>query len=294
VCDDGHGIGPTGRGVYLDFADAIERHGREVVADRYGNLFQMYATITGDDPYAEPMRIYPAAHFTMGGLWVDYHLMTSVPGLYAVGECNFSDHGANRLGANSLLQACVDGNFILPYTLAHDLADKIGRKSPDVRAEAFERAEQEVSARIEALMGSEGTTTPRAFHRRLGALLWEHCGLSRTADGLRTALHEVAALRAEFHADVRVVGRPDQLNPELERALRVSDYLELAELMIRDALAREESCGAHFRLDHQTAEGEARRDDARFMHVAAWQPGNVRHEEPLAFTLTTPRVRSYK
>ena len=297
ACDDGLGIGPTGRGVYLDFGDAVAREGRDAMADRYGNLFQMYTTITGDDPCATPMRIYPAAHFTMGGLWVDYHLRTTVRGLYAVGECNFADHGANRLGANSLLQACVDGNFILPYTLAHDLAERVGQPSPDPREAAFERAEADVGQRIEQLLAVQGSTSPRTFHRQLGALLWESCGLSRSADGLRTAHEQLRVLRTTFDREVRVVGRADRLNPELERALRVRDFIDLAELMLLDALTREESCGAHFRQEHQTPQGEAQRDDDLFQHVAAWQHHDdgppQRHHEPLAFTLTTPRTRSY-
>jgi len=298
VCDAGYGIGPAGRGVYLGFEDAIAREGLEVIRGRYGNLFQMYETITGDDPYTTPMRIYPAAHFTMGGLWVDYHLMTSIRGLYAVGECNFADHGANRLGANSLLQACVDGNFILPYTLGHDLSSSFGDAAPDTAGPAFAAAEQDVRGRIAALLDNDGGTTPRTFHRRLGALLWDRCGISRTEDGLRTALSDVRALREEFHRDVRVVGSADALNPELERALRISDYMELAELMVRDALARDESCGAHFRQEHQTPDGEALRNDAEFMHISAWEHEHggepSLHREALSFTLAAPGARSYK
>ncbi len=298
VCDAGRGIGPAGRGVYLDFHDAIEREGVEVIRSRYGNLFAMYETITGDDPYTTPMRIYPAAHFTMGGLWVDYHLMTSVRGLYAVGECNFADHGANRLGANSLLQACVDGNFVLPYTLAHDLADDVGLPAPDPRDPAFGAAERDVRDRIHRLLDTSGSITPRAFHRRLGAILWDRCGILRTEAGLRSALEEVRALREEFSTEIRVVGRPDALNPELERALRVRDFMELAELMLRDALARDESCGAHFRAEHQTADGEAQRDDENFMHVSAWQHRDdeppVLLREALSFQLAPPSTRSYR
>lgn len=298
VCDEGHGIGPAGRGVYLDFEDAIARDGTETIRGRYGNLFQLYETITGDDPYTTPMRIYPAAHFTMGGLWVDYHLMTSIRGLYAVGECNFADHGANRLGANSLLQACVDGNFILPYTLGHDLSGEIGTAPPDPSGPAFDDAHGAVQQRISALVDNNGTTTPRTFHRRLGAVLWDSCGISRTESGLRSALHDIEALREEFHREVRVVGRADAMNPELEKALRVSDFMELAELMVRDALTRDESCGAHFREEHQSVDGEAQRDDSRFMHISAWQhqadDEPVLHEERLSFTLSTPSTRSYR
>lgn len=294
VCDRGHGVPPTGRGVYLDFAHAIAREGRPAIEERYGNLFQMYATITGEDPYATPMRIYPAAHFTMGGLWVDYHLMTSVRRLYALGECNFADHGANRLGANSLLQACVDGNFILPATLGHDLTDAIGDAEPDTRAPEFEVAQRSVQDRIDALMDARGATTPRAFHRRLGELLWDHCGLARSADGLDAAFVELQALREAFEGDIRVVGSPDAMNPELEKALRVRDFIDLAALMVRDARTRDESCGAHFRVEHQR-DGEAQRDDARFAHVSAWEHGHVpiHHAEALSFSLSRPRVRSY-
>lgn len=295
MCDLGHGIAPTGRGVYLDFRHAIEGEGRGAIEERYGNLFAMYATITGEDPYTTPMRIYPAAHFTMGGLWVDYHLMTSVRRLYALGECNFADHGANRLGANSLLQACVDGNFILPATLGHDLADIIRDEEPDPRSPAFERAHRAVQDRIDRLMDTQGRTTPRAFHRRLGALLWDHCGLSRSAEGLDAALGHIDALREAFDRDVRVVGPRNAMNPELEKALRVRDFIDLAALMIRDARARDESCGAHFRVEHLSEDGEARRDDARFAHVSAWQHGDAptHHAESLSFSLSQPRVRSY-
>ncbi len=298
VCDEGRGIGPSGRGVYLDFEGALSRHGVETIRTRYGNLFQLYETITGDDPYTTPMRIYPAAHFTMGGLWVDYHLMTSLRGLYAVGECNFADHGANRLGANSLLQACVDGNFILPYTLGHDLSGQIGTAPPDPAGPAFDDAEREVQQRISALMGNPGTVTPRTFHRRLGAVLWDRCGISRTEPGLRSALQEVQSLREEFRREVRVVGPANAMNPELEKALRVSDFMELAELMVRDALSRNESCGAHFRVEHQSTDGEAQRDDEACMHISAWEHHTdgepVLYKEPLSFTLAAPSTRSYK
>lgn len=298
VCDEGRGIGPAGRGVYLDFTDALAREGAETLRARYGNLFQLYETITGDNPYTTPMCIYPAAHFTMGGLWVDYHLMTSLRGLYAIGECNFADHGANRLGANSLLQACVDGSFILPYTLGHDLAGEIGTPARDPAGPGFDAAHQSVQRRISALIDNEGTTTPRTFHRRLGAVLWDRCGISRAEAGLRSALRDVQALREAFHRDVRVVGRADAMNPELEKALRVSDFMELAELMIRDALCREESCGAHFRDEYQSTEGEAQRDDERFMHISAWEhrpDGDPKlHEERLSFSLASPATRSYK
>ena len=297
VCDAGHGVGPTGRGVYLDFQGAIGRDGHDVICARYGNLFEMYRTITGQDPYDTPMRIYPAAHFTMGGLWVDYHLMTSVERLYAIGECNFADHGANRLGANSLLQACVDGNFVLPYALGHDLAQEFRHPPPDTDLPAFVTAEREVHDRIRKLLSIDGTTTPSRFHRQLGAILWDRCGITRSAAGLNSALSDVIALREAFHHSVKVVGPSLGWNAELEKALRVSDFMELAELMIRDALAREESCGAHFREEHQTPDGQARRNDDAFMHVSAWQHSAhgapVHHAEPLSFTLEPPSTRSY-
>jgi len=296
VCDAGHGVPPTGRGVYLDFRDAIARHGRAVMEARYGNLFDMYRSITGDDPYETPMRIYPAAHFTMGGLWVDYHLMTTVRRLYAIGECNFADHGANRLGANSLLQACVDGYFVLPYTLASDLAGAFEEPLPSPSDPSFVAAERAVRERIARLLGVGGTTTPRSFHRELGTLLSDRCGILRNEAGLRSALTDLSALRDAFDRDLRVVGRAEEVNPELERALRIADFLALAELMIHDALEREESCGAHFREEFQTPEGEARRDDARFMHVAAWEhTGDAPklHRDPIAFEHATPSERRY-
>lgn len=298
VCDAGFGVPPTGRGVYLDVRDAVARLGRDVMEARYGNLFDMYRTITGEDPYHTPMRIYPAAHFTMGGLWVDYHLMTSVRHLYAIGECNFADHGANRLGANSLLQACVDGNFVLPATLTHDLAQQAASSPPNASDEAFSAAERDVRSRIDRLMHVQGTTTPRAFHRDLGAILSDRCGISRHGSGLETALADVTALREAFYRDVRVVGRPDAMNPELERALRVADFLELAELMVRDALERRESCGAHFRDEFQTPDGETLRDDTHFMHVATWEHRGDDlprlHRDPIILEHAVPSVRSYK
>ncbi len=297
VCDAGLGIGPAGRGVYLDFADALEREGAAEIRSRYGNLFEMYRSITGQDPAQTPMRIYPAAHFTMGGLWVDYHLMTTVRRLYAIGEANFADHGANRLGANSLLQACVDGNFVLPYTLAHDLADPGSRSPVDERHPAFEAAAAGVRRRIERLMGIGGKVSPARFHRQLGAILWDKCGISRSAGGLDSARADVAGLHEEFGRDLAVVGRSDGLNPSLEQALRVEDFFELAALMIRDARAREESCGAHFREEYQTAHGEALRNDADFQHVSAWafEAGGAAHlhREPLRFELAQPSTRSY-
>jgi len=298
TCDEGRGVGPGGRGVYLDFEDAIARLGRETIADRYGNLFEMYERITGEDPYAAPMRIYPAPHYTMGGLWVDYNLASTLPGLFVLGEANFSDHGANRLGASALMQGLADGYFIVPYTLGEYLA---GSRLPAVTAGApeFAAVAAAVAARTGALLGARGRRSADAFHRALGAILWEGCGMSRTPAGLARAAAEVRALREEFRADLRVPGGGDDLNQELEKAGRVADYLELAELMCVDALAREESCGAHFREDHQTPDGEAQRDDERFAHVAVWEHVGdgkppERLVEPLVFESVAPAQRSYK
>lgn len=299
VCDAGHGVGATGRGVYLDFAESIARDGRDAIAARYGNLFDMYEKITGEDPYETPMRIYPAAHFTMGGLWVDYNLMTTIDGLFALGECNFADHGANRLGANSLLQACVDGYFIVPHTLTDYLADDI-RTGPIASDGAeFAAAEADARTRIERLQGVGGKTSPREFHRQLGVLLWNECGMARSESGMENALLEIRALRERFWHDVRVTGDAAGPNPELEKAGRVADFLELGELIVRDALERRESCGAHFREEFQTEDGEATRDDAAYMHVSAWEhvgdgePARL-HREALTFEEVTPSVRSYR
>ena len=296
--DAGHGVGPLKNAVYLDFRDAIQNHGRDAIASRYGNLFEMYEKITGLDAYAEPMKIAPAAHFSMGGLWVDYELMTTVPGLYAIGECNFADHGANRLGANSLLQACVDGYFILPCTIGNYLADFIGKPLTDTNDEAFVSATAEAQSRIDQLLANQGSRTVDDFHRRLGAVLTDRCGISRSADGLNLAISDIRRLREEFHADVRIPGGSREPNSELEKALRVWDYLELGELMCRDALERNESCGMHFRVEHQTGSGDAVRDDERFAHVAAWEHCGegeaVRHEEPLNFELVEMISRSYR
>lgn len=269
VCDEGRGVGPTGRGVYLDFAEAVGRLGRRTISDRYGNLFEMYQRITGEDPWQTPMRIYPAAHYTMGGLWVDYDLMTTVPGLFAIGEANFSDHGANRLGASALMQGLADGYFILPQTLGHYLA---GRPpvAPGVGSAAFDEAQAAVEARLKRLVAVGGRTPVETFHRRLGELLWEHCGMSRDRAGLEQALVEIPALREEFWSNICVCGGSEEFNVVVEKAGRVADYLEFAEVMVRDALAREESCGAHFRTEYQTGEGEAQRNDTAFAHVAAW------------------------
>jgi succinate dehydrogenase / fumarate reductase flavoprotein subunit len=299
VCDAGHGIGPTGRGVYLDFEDALDSDGREAIEARYGNLFDMYEKITGENPYETPMRIYPAAHFTMGGLWVDYNLMTTIDRLYAIGECNFADHGANRLGANSLLQTCVDGYFVLPHTIAESVADDLGTGPIPTEEPAFDVAEEGVRARIDRLCSVRGRRSPRQFHRELGVLLWDHCGMSRTGPGLERAIEAIRELRERFWREINVTGRPDGLNPELERASRVADFLELGELMCHDGLLREESCGAHFREEFQTADGEALRNDEEFAYVSAWEFQGTDHaprlhKEPLVFETVKPTVRSYR
>jgi succinate dehydrogenase / fumarate reductase flavoprotein subunit len=297
VCDDGRGVGESGLAVFLDFRDAMQRLGRDVIAARYGNLFDMYRKITDEDPYAEPMRIYPAVHYTMGGLWVDYNLMSNLPGLHVLGEANFSDHGANRLGASALMQGLADGYFVIPYTLAHYLAaTPIERVT--TQHDAFAEAESAVQRRIDALLAVKGTKTPRELHRELGRLLWDEVGMARTDAGLRRALAAIPKLREEFWAHVTVPGPRDNLNKNLEYAGRVADYLEFAELLALDALHRTESCGGHFREESQTPDGEARRDDARFTYVAAWEFGGVGqpptlHEEPLVFENVKPTQRSY-
>ena len=298
VCDAGRGVGPTGHGVYLDFAEAIERLGEAVIRDRYGNLFEMYQRITGEDPWRTPMRIYPATHYAMGGLWVDYDLMTTVPGLFAIGEANFSDHGANRLGASALMQGLADGYFILPQTIGNYLADVApGRTAADDRA--FSATEEGVRARLHRLVDSGGRRPVEFFHRRLGEIMWAYCGMSRNRAGLEKALAEIPALREEFWDNICLCGGSEEFNVVLERAGRVADFLEFAELVVRDALSREESCGAHFREEHQTTDGEARRDDGRFLHVAAWEfRGDDemprRHAEPLQFENVVLAERSYK
>lgn len=294
----GHGVGPLDNAVYLDFRDAIEQHGRDEITSRYGNLFEMYEKITGINAYKEPMKIAPAAHFSMGGLWVDYELMTTIDGLFAIGECNFADHGANRLGANSLLQACVDGYFILPCTIGNYLADFVGKPIHATDCEEFERTEQEAVDSIEALMQINGSRTVDDFHRELGAVLTKNCGITRSADGLKSAITAVRELRSAFYQDVCITGKSHEPNSELEKALRVKDYLELGELMCRDALHRNESCGMHFRVEHQTDAGEAARNDAEFSHVAAWEyqgtEDPVCHQEQLSLENVTMSSRSYK
>jgi succinate dehydrogenase / fumarate reductase flavoprotein subunit len=298
VCDEGRGVGPGGQGVYLDFADAIRTLGRPVIAERYGNLFDMYKDITGEDAYARPMRIYPAPHYTMGGLWVDYDLMSTIPGLFVIGEANFSDHGANRLGASALMQGLADGYFIVPPTLAGYLAGRSPGQGSAAHP-AFAGAAREVAERTRRLLGLRGSRTVDAFHRDLGKLMWDECGMSRSASGLRRALAEIPRLREAFWKDATVLGSGEELNQALEKAGRVADFLEFAELVCQDALHREESCGGHFRVEHQTPDGEARRDDARFCYVAAWQWAGegrppVLHREPLAFEAVPLAVRSYK
>jgi succinate dehydrogenase / fumarate reductase flavoprotein subunit len=294
MCDGGYGVGPGGLGVYLDFADAIQRLGRPAIEARYGNLFDMYQRITAEDPYQVPMRIYPAIHYTMGGLWVDYDLQSTVPGLFVIGEANFSDHGANRLGASALMQGLADGYFVLPATLNDYLGGtKLDTVAPE--NEQVKTVETQVRQRIDKLLQVDGKRSVDSFHRELGLLMWDHCGMSRNREGLTKALERVPELRAEFWRDVRIPGAKDELNQELEKANRVADFLELAELLLIDALHREESCGGHFREEHQTPEGEARRDDERFSYVAAWEHGEipVLHKEELAFEHVHPTQRSY-
>jgi succinate dehydrogenase flavoprotein subunit len=298
ACDDGRGVGPGGLGVYLDFKDAIARLGASKIGEKYGNLFEMYERITDEDPYKVPMRIYPATHYTMGGLWVDYNLMSTIPGLHVAGEANFSDHGANRLGASALMQGLADGYFILPYTVGHYLAsnklEKVDESHPEARA-----AVASVEERTRRLLGVKGRRTVTEFHRELGRLMWEHCGMARNKSGLEAALRRIPALREEFWKDVNVPGSATELNQALEMAGRVADFLELGELMCLDALEREESCGGHFREEHQTPDGEAVRDDSRFCHVAAWEwkgegQKPERNVEPLVFENVPLQTRSYK
>ena len=298
VCDEGRGVGPGGLGVYLDFADAIERLGADAIRERYGNLFQMYERITDEDPYRVPMRIYPAVHYTMGGLWVDYNLMSTIPGLHVIGEANFSDHGANRLGASALMQGLADGYFILPNTISDYLAsaklEKLDPSHPECRL-----VQEEATVLTRRLLDIKGSRTVDSFHRELGKLMWDKCGMARNAAGLREALGRIPELREEFWRDVNVPGSGAELNQALEKAGRVADFLELAELICRDALHREESCGGHFREEHQTEEGEARRDDERFAYVAAWEYAGRDteprlHREPLHFEYVHLAQRSYK
>jgi succinate dehydrogenase / fumarate reductase flavoprotein subunit len=298
VCDEGRGVGESGLSVYLDFRDAISRLGRDVVAARYSNLFDMYRKITDEDPYETPMRMYPAIHYTMGGLWVDYNLMSNLPGLHVLGEANFSDHGANRLGASALMQGLADGYFVIPYTLAHYIAATPLEKATTDH-EAFAEAENHVRERIDRMLSIKGTETPRALHRRLGKVLWDQVGMSRTDVGLRQALAEIPKLRDEFWQNVSIQGEANHLNKNLEYAGRVADYLEFGELLALDALHRTESCGGHFREESQTPDGEALRDDEKFCYAAAWQFNGIGqaptlHEEPLIFENVKLTQRSYK
>lgn len=303
--DAGRGVGPLKNSVYLDFRDAIERLGRKVIAERYGNLFEMYSDATGEDPYEQPMRIAPGAHFAMGGLWSDYDMMTSVPGLFVGGEAGWGYHGANRLGANSLLSACVDGWFTLPYSVPNYLAPLLGQEKLSVDDDVVRAAVAEAEAGVQALVDIGGTQGPERFHRRLGDLLYEKCGVTRTAEGLAEGLRGIRELRREFWSDLRVQGRPDGFNQELERAGRVADYLDMAELMCLDALDRDESAGAHFREEHQTEGGEAQRDDEHWLFASAWEradsggtaatgPRYIRHQEPLEFPSVPPETRDYR
>jgi len=299
VVDQGKGVGPLKNGVYLDFSAAIERDGEAVVKAKYGNLFDMYERIAGEDPYKVPMRIYPAIHYTMGGLWVDYNLETTIPNCYAIGEANFSDHGANRLGASALMQGLADGYFVLPYTIGGNLADRLSESLVDTSDPAFVAAENSVKEQTQKFLDTKGTRSVDWFHRELGKIVWDYCGMERTEEGLNKALAEIPALEEEFYKDVRVPGSGDTLNSSLEKAGRVADFFELAKLLARDALDREESCGGHFRAEHQTEDGEAQRDDENFMHVAAWEWNGAdavenRHAEPLIAEYVPPTTRSYK
>lgn len=318
-CDAGYGVGSSKQAVYLDYADAILRYGKieagkqgrsnvseeeiiamgkEVVKAKYGNLFDMYEKITGENPYEVPMRIYPAVHYTMGGLWVDYELQTTVPGLYALGEANFSDHGANRLGASALMQGLADGYFVIPYTLGNNLADEIYSKAIETSHPAFEEAEKSVSDRINQLMNIKGKQSVESFHKRLGKIMWDKCGMARNKEGLEQAIRDIQALKKEFWSDVRIPGEVNEMNTELDKANRVADFIELGELMCVDALAREESCGGHFREEYQTPEGEALRDDAGHMYVSAWELKGEHqwelHKEALNYEVIKPTQRNYK
>jgi len=298
VCDEGRGIGPTKYGVYLDFSDAINRLGKDLIQQRYGNLFEMYHLITDEDPYEVPMRIYPASHYTMGGLWVDYNLMSNIPGLFVIGEANFSDHGANRLGASALMQGLADGYFILPYTIAGYLA-QVGPKNISPDLDAFNAAEKDVNDRAKKLLSIGGKRTPDSFHKELGNIMWEGCGMARNETGLKKALEKIPELREEYWQNLRVLGEGEELNWMLERAGRVADFLEFAEIMCYDALDRNESCGAHFREEYQTAEGEALRNDKDYTYVAAWEYKGVGappqlHKEHLEFENVELATRSYK
>ena len=298
-CDNGYGVGETGQAVYLDFKDAISNLGIETIRSRYGNLFEMYNKITGDDPYNTPMRIYPAVHYTMGGLWVDYNLMTTVPGLFAIGECNFSDHGANRLGASALMQGLADGYFVLPYTIGTYLSNEINKSNINTSHEAFDKSESNVLDTINYFISNKGNASVDFFHRELGKIMWEYCGMSRNESGLKKAIVNLKDLKESFWKDIKVLGSSDSLNLELEKAGRVADLIELGEVMVHDALQRKESCGAHFREEYQTDEGEALRNDDDFTNVFAWAYENAESEpklniENLTFENVSLSQRSYK
>jgi succinate dehydrogenase / fumarate reductase flavoprotein subunit len=298
-CDAGFGVGETGLAVYLDFADAIKRLGKNTIEERYGNLFQMYYKIVDEDPYQTPMMIYPAVHYTMGGLWVDYELMSTVPGLFVAGEANFSDHRANRLGASALMQGLADGYFVLPYTIQNYLADQINVPRFKTDLPEFDEAEKQVTARLKQLFEVKGTQPVDYFHRQLGKVMWEYVGMARHKEGLLKAIEQIQQIRARFWSDVRIPGELYEVNPELEKAVRVADFLELGELMARDALNREESCGGHFREEFQTPDGEALRDDKNYMYVAAWEyQGDDKEplltKEPLDYEAIDVKQRNYK
>ena len=297
-CDAGYGVNETGLAVFLDFSTAIKRLGKDVITARYGNLFQMYEKITAVNPYEEPMMIYPAIHYTMGGIWVDYNLQTTIPGLYAIGEANFSDHGGNRLGASALMQGLADGYFILPYTIGDYLSSKIQAPKVDTNHPAFEQAEKDIKARIEKLFSIKGKETVDFYHKKLGLVMWDYVGMARNKAGLEKAIVEIQKLRKDFWTNVYVPGENGEFNQELEKALRLADYMEIGELMARDALNREESCGGHFREEMQTEEGETKRDDENFMYVSAWEYKGeetpVLHKEDLKFEFVKPSTRNYK
>lgn len=298
-CDAGYGVGPTGYAVYLDFSDAIKRLGKSVIEEKYGNLFQMYQKIVDENPYETPMMIYPAIHYTMGGIWVDYELMTTIPGLFAIGEANFSDHGANRLGASALMQGLADGYFILPYTIQNYLADQIQVPRFDTNRPEFDEAEKGAEEHISKLMNIKGKYPVDYFHKKLGHIMWEYVGMSRNAEGLKFALKEIKALKKEFWTDVRIPGTDETVNPELEKALRLADFFEIGELIALDALSREESCGGHFRTEYQTPDGEALRNDEKFSFVSCWEYQGedkepILHKEPLNYQFVVPQQRNYK
>jgi succinate dehydrogenase / fumarate reductase flavoprotein subunit len=297
-CDAGYGVNATGNAVYLDFADAVKRFGKDGVEKKYGNLFQMYEKITAENPYEVPMKIYPAIHYSMGGIWVDYNLQTTIPGLFAAGEANFSDHGANRLGASALMQGLADGYFVVPYVVPNYLAKHIRTGTIPTDSADFDQAEKEVKDRIEALMNNKGTKSVDTFHKRLGKIMWEYCGMARNAEGLKFAISEIRKIKEEFYKDVFIPGSANGMNQELEKGLRVADFIELGELMCHDALHRNESCGGHFREEYQTEEGEALRNDEDFTYVAAWEysnsPDPILHKEDLKFENIELKQRSYK